>query len=343
MKFADFQEALRKRKYYPVYLFAGEEVCLIDDGVDLLIKAVVTTESRDFNFDIFYGSEISASRVIEIATSFPLLAEHRTVMVRDVQKMSNSDLSVLATYAAHPNRSTHLILTASEKELRKKSLEALKNNSCFIDCKPLYDNQVPAWIKQEVARLGCTIAEAAAQWMASEVGNNLLHLRSEIEKLRLFIGERQEITEEDVAAVTGFRREFTIFALQNAVGEKNLSGALRILDRLLQQKMNASTIIYGLSRHFGNTYMAHGFGRSRDELDKLATRTKIGGYFIPELLRAADCYSVAQITHALEILRLCDYTLKSQSIPELLALRLSLIAIVRHLPVHYLPFTGGPR
>lgn len=343
MKFAEFVETLGKRQHSPVYFFAGEELCLIEDGVDLLIKELVTPESRDFNFDILYGSDVAASRVIDIASSFPLLANHRTVVVRDVHKMSNSDLAALAIYGARPNRSTYLIITAGEKTLRKKSLEDLKANSCFVECKPLYDNQVPAWIKQEVAKHGCTISEAAVEWMATEVGNNLLHVRNEIEKLQLFIGERREITEEDVMAVTGVRREYTTYALQNAIGEKNLHGALRILDRLVQQKMNAGTIVYGLSRYFGNLYMAHGCGRSRQDLEALAKQTRISSYFVSQLVSAANHYSVEEISHALEILRLCDYALKTQSFSELLTLRLTLIAIVRYLPARYFPFAGGPR
>jgi DNA polymerase-3 subunit delta len=338
MKFAEFKDELKTRKYHPVYFFAGDEACLIDDGLDLLIAALVTPENRDFNFDVLYGSEVPASRVIEIATSFPMLSDHRTVIVRDLQKMSNADLTALAAYAGRPNRTTHLILAMQEKDLRKKALDKLKNASCFVDCAPLYDSQVPAWIRQEVKKHGCTITEEAAQWMANEVGNNLLYLRSEIEKLRLFLGDRKEITDDDVAAVTGSRREFTIYALQNAIGEKNISGALRILDRLLQQKMNAGGIVYGLSRHFGNMYVAHGFGRGREDMAQLAARTKINQFFIPQLVRAARAYSIAEIAHALEVLRLCDYSLKTQSLSELLTLRLAIITIVRQVPLRYLPF-----
>jgi len=338
MKFGNFQEEVRSRKYHPVYFFAGEEACLIDDGIDLLVTALVSAENRDFNFDLLYGSEVPASRIIEIARSYPLLAPHRTVIVREAQKLSNADLAALAVYAARPNPTTHLILAAPEKDLRKKALETLKSNSCFVECTPLYDNQIPGWIEQEVKKHGCVISEAAAHWLAGEVGNNLLHLRSEIEKLRLFIGERREITDDDVVAAAGTRREFTIYALQNAVGEKNAAVALKTLEHLLQQKASAGGIVYGLARHFGNMYVAHGFGRSRDDLARLATRIKMSAYFIPQLLRAAEAYSLAEITHALEILRQCDYALKTKSISDALTLRLSLIAIVRQLPVKYLPF-----
>ncbi len=339
MKFADFKEDIKKCKYHPVYFLAGEEACLIDDGIDLLIAAFVAPESRDFSFDMLYGSDAPASRVIEIATSFPMLSDHRTVIVRDVQKMSNTDLTALAAYTARPNRTTHLILATPEKDLRKKAFDKIKSNSCFVECTPLYDNHVPAWIQQEVKKHGCTFSDAAAQEMANEVGNNLLYLRSEIEKLRLFLGERKAITEEDVAEVTGVRREFTIYSLQNAIGEKNITAALRILDRLMQQKLNAGGIVYGLSRHFGNMYVAHGFGRSREDQSRLASRTRISPFFIPQLLRAATAYSVAEISHALEVLRFCDYSLKTQSLSDTLALRLAVIAVVRQVPVRYLPFS----
>ncbi|MDZ7310855.1 MAG: DNA polymerase III subunit delta [candidate division KSB1 bacterium] len=332
-------EEVQAGRFNPVYFFAGEETGFIDEGVELLLSKLVTPEIRDFNLDVFYGSDVTATRVIDRATSFPLMASHRVILVRDVQKMPTGDLEALVTYAKNPSRTTYLIMTMRDRESRKKSITALRNASAHVECRPLYENQIVPWIQKYVRQLGNDITDTAAQLLASEIGASTSLLRSEIEKILLYSGARQTdarmvISEEEVQAVVGFRKEYSIFALQDAVGAKDIASALHILDHLLPNT-SAGAIISSLARYFGNLHLAHGLPARRDQA-QLAERAGVHTFFAERLQRAAKNYNAHEIFNALEILLHTDYLLKTQGIAETLALRLMLIAIVRCLSPKYL-------
>lgn len=339
MKYEEFLEEVQNGHFKPVYFFAGEETGFIDEGVELMFHKLVTPEIRDFNLDIFYGSEVNAGRVIDSAMSFPLMASHRVVLLRDVQKMSAGDLEAVAKYAGRPSRTTYLIITMRDKDSRKKGIEALRQASVYVECKPLYENQIVPWIQKYVRRLGMNITGPAAQLLASEVGAATSLLRGEIEKIKLYLGERVEITEDDVQQVAGFRKEYSIFSLQDAVGAKDIATALRILEQLLPNT-SAGAIISSLGRYFGHLHLAHGLPTRKDQA-LLAEKTGVHKFFAERLQKAAQNYLPAEVLNAFEILLQTDYLLKTQGIAEILAMRLMLIAIMRHLSPSYLPHSRG--
>jgi DNA polymerase-3 subunit delta len=161
-------------------------------------------------------------------------------------------------------------------------------------------------------------------------------LRSEIEKIQLYLGERKEITEEDVQQVAGFRKEYSIFSLQDAVGAKDIAVALRIYENLLPNT-GAGAIISSLARYFGQLHLAHGLPARRDQA-QLAEKAGVHSFFAERLQKAAQNYTPAEIGNALEVLLHADYLIKTQSTAaEALVMRLMLIALVRCFSPKYLP------
>lgn len=344
MKYDEFLEEIQKGRVQPVYFFAGEETGFIDEGVEFLFQKLVTPEIRDFNLDIFYGSEVNATRIIDSATRFPMMAPYRVVLLREVQKLSSGDLEALAAYAGRPSRTTYLIITQREKESRKKGIEALRKASAHVDCRPLYENQIMPWIQKYVRRLGLSITGPAAQLLASEVGASISMLRSEIEKIQIYLGGQQadarlEITEEDVQAVAGFRKEYSVFSLQDAVGARDMAAVLRILEQLLPNT-SAGAMISSLARYFGQLHLAHGLPARKDQ-PQLAEKAGVHAFFAERLQKAAQNYSPGELCNALEVLLQTDYLLKTQGVAEALVMRLMLIAIVRGLAPAYLPSSEG--
>jgi DNA polymerase-3 subunit delta len=165
-------------------------------------------------------------------------------------------------------------------------------------------------------------------------------LRSEIEKIQLYLGERKEITEDDVQQVAGFRKEYSIFSLQDAVGAKDLAAALRICENLLPNT-SAGAIVSSLARYFGQLHLAHGLPARRDQA-QLAEKAGVHAFFAERLQKAAQNYTPAEIGNALEVLLHTDYVIKTQGVAEALLMRLMLIAMVRCFSPKYLPLQAQP-
>jgi DNA polymerase-3 subunit delta len=335
MKYLEFTSSLRAAKLAPVYYFGGEEAGLIDEGVQLLLDKLVTPEMRDFNYDVFYASEVTAKRVLDIARSYPMAAAHRVVLVREIHKMSPGDLNAVAEYVKKPSATTYLILTQRDKSSTKKGLDAIRKAGVYIECRALYDNQIAPWIQEYVKRLGKHIAPEAAQFLATEVGGSIHALKSELEKIQIYLGEAKAITLEHAQHVAGTRREFSVYSLQDAMGEKNLPNALRIVEELAVNT-NVTGVIAALARYFNQLYLAKALSR-RQDLAALAEKTGVHSFFAERLQKAANGYEAEALLNAFEVLRHVDYVAKSQNLSQALLLRLAVVAILKKISPRYLP------
>lgn len=337
MKYFEFTTASRSGKFSLVYFFSGEEAGLIDEGVQLLLDNLVTPEMRDFNFDLFYGNEVSAKRVLDIARSYPLMATHRVVLLREIHKMSPGDLNALAEYVKKPSATTYLILTQRDKSSSKKGLEAIRKAASYVECRPLYDNQIVPWIQDYVKRLGKQIAPEAAQFLATEVGGSIHALKSELEKIQIYLGAATAISLEHAQYVAGTRREFSVYSLQEAFAEKNLAGALRIADELIVNT-NLTVVLNSLTRYFNHLYLAKALAR-RQDLNTLAEKTGVHSFFAERLQKAAGGYDAETILNAFEVLHHIEVLAKSQSLSQFLLLRVATVAILKRIPPRYLPLS----
>ncbi|MFN7138239.1 MAG: DNA polymerase III subunit delta, partial [Limisphaerales bacterium] len=95
------------------------------------------------------------------------------------------------------------------------------------------------------------IADDALSELVANVGPNARLLRSEVEKLALFVGDRARITSDDVATISTKNKQARAFALGDALGDRDLRRLLRCLDEELWETKRDSQrseigLLYGL-------------------------------------------------------------------------------------------------
>lgn len=227
----DLLSALSKKVFSPVYLLYGEEDFLIEEATDAIVNAALTGDERGFNLDIMYGNEADTRDVVSHASSFPMMAEHRVVIVRDADKLAQSE--ILANYIERPSPSTCLILACTKPDFRKKPFVTARKHAFVVECKPLWENQIPSWIAKQAKKDKREIQPDAASMLAAYVGTSLRELSNELEKLYIYVGEKRSITVDDITAVVGVSKEFSIFELQWAIGLKDTRKATEVLERLM--------------------------------------------------------------------------------------------------------------
>ncbi|KAA3610630.1 MAG: DNA polymerase III subunit delta [Calditrichaeota bacterium] len=333
-------EKMKSATDLPAVIFlAGAENYLIDKYTEKIISIGVPTDLREFNLDLLYGTDVNARRVIDIASSYPMMAEKRLVIIRDFNKMTPTDQKLIVEYAEKPNKSTTLVLIARTADLRSKALKDLQKLAAFVSCKTLYENQVVQWIEKEIKSLGYHINPDASAFLALQVGTNLQELKNEIDKITLFLGDEKNITQEVVAEVAGVRKEHTIFALQNALGRRDLKQSLLIYHNIKFSQSNLG-IIAQLSRFFTNILIATGFDTSRQSTAELAKKTRMSSYFVNDLHKFKRQYSAEELLSALENIRHIDYILKLFPVNPESIMEMLFVQIVKGYPAERLPYAG---
>jgi DNA polymerase-3 subunit delta len=307
LTFDDLRSELAQRRFAPVYLFYGEEDFLAEQATDLIIDSVMSAEQQGFNLDVVYGSDADTRDILSHASSFPMMADRRVVVVRELDKLANKEL--LSSYLEHPSPSTCLVLHSGKPDFRRKPYVTAKRFATVIRCEPIREHQIASWIGKRVTQQGRKIDAEAVKILAAYVGTSLREIQNELDKLYIFVGEKQAIVSDDIRAVVGVSKEYNIFELQNAIGVKNLARSTEILSRMMDLGESPILIIILLTRYFTTLWKLHDLRRRGST--ELASAIGVNPYYLKDYVAATGSYSVAELEHSFEVLATADEQMKS--------------------------------
>ncbi len=265
-----FREAYKKFRsgdsLKPVYYFYGEESFFIDLLQDEVEK-LVPQEQKDFNFDLIYGADASPAKIIDMARSYPMMADRRVVIVRDFLKLdentTDGNLNDFEEYIKQPNPSTILCLIDTRFPDKRTSLgKAIQSSTdkCEIyNFEELPDYKLADWVADWARYSHKKVFEPeAAQTLSQMAGPDLKLLSTEIDKVCTFVDTEERVTVEHIKKVSGSYRDFSVIELKNAVVNRNLDQALGIAEQmLLKSNYSAGEVIKSVGffyNVFGNIW-----------------------------------------------------------------------------------------
>src|SRR5260221_4657466 len=129
-----------------MYWIHGKERFLVDRAVQMLKQGVRDPRTRDFNYDLFYGKEAGAQKILGAARTLPMMAKRRLVIVRDADGLDAKQLDALAGYVAQPAPETCLVFVADKLDQRMKFFAGFKKQGVLLKCDPLAERQVAAFV-----------------------------------------------------------------------------------------------------------------------------------------------------------------------------------------------------
>lgn len=318
---------IKKGELNSVYFLHGSDSYFPDQLQEAFINTI-PEETRDFNLDVFYARETTLNQVLAAARSFPMMAERRMVIVRDFhhyfdpsrRDKSESNREDLTAYVQQPNPTTVLVIIDEKGPDQKTKLgKALKESesAAIYKFEPVSEDNLPQWIEEWAKQTREKEFEPrASQLLAFHVGNNLLSLVAEIEKLCTYTRE-SVITPEDVKEVVGITREAGIFELSDALTAGDRSKVLAIAEQMIQQADNATGEIFKtlgyLTVYFTNLWQMHRLLQKGVGDREVPKKIGMNPYFYKNLKPALKVYPAHRIPLIFEALLDADRSLKGFS------------------------------
>lgn len=99
------------------------------------------------------------------------------------------------------------------------------------------------YVQNAFREAGLTARGNVVDEFLARTGRDSRQIRNEIEKLSLYLGDRREVRGEDLRAIVSATREAIVWELTDAVGARDLPGALAVFRHLLGQKESPQGII----------------------------------------------------------------------------------------------------
>lgn len=291
----------------PIYFFMGEEAYYIDKLSEFIEKNILTEDEKGFNQTVFYGRDVTIDDIVSAAKRYPMMSERQVIIVKEAQDLAKT-IDKLEKYAEQPTPSTVLVFCYKYKTLdkRKKITKLLEKNGLVYESKKLYENKVGEWISRILKSKNYTIEPKANAMLVEFLGNDLSKINNELEKLQIILPSGSTITPNHIEENIGFSKDYNIFELRKAIGERNVLKAYKIAFHFAENpKQNPlQSVISLIYSFFIQILQYHGL---KDKSPKnVSAVLKVNPYFLKDYDVALKNYPMKKTSAIVASLRSID-------------------------------------
>ncbi len=311
MSHEDIIKDVKQGKFHPVYFLHGDEAYYIDLVSDFIEKNILNEGEKAFNQVIVYGKDTEFKTIIDEARQFPMMSNYRVIILKEAQDMKT--LQELASYIEKPSPQSILVICHKYKKLdkRTKFAKLLDSKAVVFESKKLYPDKIPPWISNYIRNLGYTIQPSAVDLLSEYLGSDLCKISNEVDKLILNVRKGESITAGDVKDQIGVSKDFDVFELQKALGEKNFAKSSLIM-KYFGENASANPavlIVSSLYTYFNKVFItAINLKESDQNLAKILGLST--AFFVKDYKTAASNYSPIHLKKIFQVLKIADLNSK---------------------------------
>jgi DNA polymerase-3 subunit delta len=248
-----------------LWLVSGDEPLLVGEAADA-IRARAREEGYTDRETFFVEGKFDWGSVLGSSQSLSLFASRRILEIRLPSSRPGIEGSkVLAGLAANPPPDTLVLVITGRLDrdgLSSAWGKALDQHGILLQVWPVEVVALPSWLRERARRRGLDMTEAAARLLALRVEGNLLAAHQEIEKLALTRGTGT-VDEDDVTTAVANSARYDVFQLGEAALAGDAARALRILEGLRGEGMEAPVVLWLLAREIRALAAARSGGTAR--------------------------------------------------------------------------------
>jgi DNA polymerase-3 subunit delta len=297
----------------------GEEGYFTDRITDYIMENALDEVERDFNMTVYYGLDTDIDTIVTAAKRFPMMAERQVIVVKEAQMLKNIDS--LLYYLQAPQPTTVLVFAHKNGSIdnkRKKVATELERTGVVLDSKKLRDDQLPAFITGYLREKGLVADNKSVLMMRESIGADLSRIAGEIDKLAIALPQgSMSITPDLVEEHIGISKEYKNFELQNALVNKDILKANKIINYFAQNpKKNPIQMTLALLFSFFSNVMMSYYAPDKSErgvAEFLGLRSSWG---VGDYIKAMKNYRAVHVMEILHLIRLADAQSKGAEGPQ---------------------------
>ncbi len=207
-------------------MIASSEGYLRDEALDALRDALGEDAEE---MSTMHGDERPFAAWIAEAGTAPFLSQRRVVVIRNLMRAGRpKDIGDIATVLKKLTPTALLVLVADDEQgdddkqktherNRKEWMDVAAKGGAYVFNPTIDSGAVSAIVQDVFKRAGKQAAAKTCQLLAEMVGNNLTRATEEAEKVVLYVGRADRITENDLKEVVIVSPEWSIWKLVEAV------------------------------------------------------------------------------------------------------------------------------
>jgi DNA polymerase-3 subunit delta len=250
---------LAKGKPIPGILLVGADSYLRDLCRRKLVDVYVAEGTRDWGIRKFSADDDDVSEILGQAQTMPMLAPRQVIFVSEVEawerlgdESRDSLVKQISEYLDNPAPFTVLVFEAAalDQRMRLAKLFAEKTVTVSVELStdPAERTRLAIPLSLEIAtELGASLEPDAAEELCDILSGELASIRTELEKLSAYAGERRKITRADVDLLVISARKYEVWDLADMLSARKPAQALEFLDKLLREGEAAPALLGALA------------------------------------------------------------------------------------------------
>lgn len=309
MLFKDFKKSLSQNILNNYFLSCGtdkEDIYLKSSCLNNL-KNVVVPNLSDFNFQVFLAEDLNDGVLKKSVETLPLLSNKKLILIKETEPFKGKDvINFLKKYLSSPVLSTVLVIDECENS-GFKDLEKIEN-VCVVDCGRVETNILQNFVLRTCKNNNFEIESGAIEKLIDFCDGYMSKIDIELEKLISFKFNEKIITCEDVSENVSKSDEYQIFALTNSLFAKDSEKALFIVDDIIKNKKNVSSILGLIYNHIRRSFYSK---ISKDSSQEVANMLGIKEFAVKKLKQQTQNVPAKSLKQMLTLCYDIDYKIKS--------------------------------
>ena len=306
MEFEQIIRDVKNKALKPIYLLTGEEEYFIDKISDAIEDTVLDEAEKEFNLTVLYGLETDLLTIEAESKRFPMMSKYNVVIVKEAQSLKKLD--GLANYAKNPSTSTILVINYKHGKADGRSgfVKEVKKSGVFFESKKLYENKVGPWIDSYLKRKGYFIEPKATLLLVDFLGAELSKISNELDKLIINLAQGTTISPKIIEENIGISKDFNVFELNDALGERNVIKANRIINHMgkNEKAYPVQMLLPSIYRFFSQMLLYQTVRNSSER--EVASKLGVNPFFVRGFVSAGKNYNTKKVARAIAALRKAD-------------------------------------
>lgn len=310
---------LKNQTFRPVYLLYGEEMFLKRSYKNRLREAIAGDDTMNFHY--FEGKGMDVEEIISLADTMPFFGERRLILLED-SGFFKSASDRLAAYLPTMPKTTCMVFVESEVDKRSKMFKKVKELGYAAELARQDARQLASWAGGILAKEGRKITGHTMELFLSKTGEDMEHIRMELEKLISYTMGHEVITDQDVEEVCTVHVTNKIFDMVAAIVNRQPKKAMDLYEDLLTLKEPPMRILFLIARQFNQLLQVKELMNQGMDKSSIASRLKIQPFVAGKLMSQARSFSREQILSCVELCVDAEEAVKTGRLGDRLAVEL---------------------
>ena len=314
MNVADMNRHIKDAVFSKVYLFHGQEEYLKDFYINSIVDTVLHGDTLNY---ITFDGKLTSSQLNEACDTIPMFGDKIVILVRNsgLFKLSG-DKSADFEFINHLSDDVCLIFRESDVDKRNKLYKSITDCGIVFECNRQPEMMIGKILARHADRLGARITVDAVSLLVAGIGDDLLRLIGEVNKLALYVGEGGEIGEEAVREVCSLSVSATVFNLTDSLADNDREKSYKFLQTLLDDRVEPRFIFSMISNNYIKLYDTKQLLEKGVTQNDIARRLGVADFVAKKLCRQCRSYSLAYLKDKINLCAELDMDSKSGKIDE---------------------------